>query len=183
MGDDDAAVALAADGSSLGHHLLHHVDLADRREKNRTVVGRGRVGNGLRGGEGGDDRAGLPRRRRLHRKRERVVLTYGCAARIDQRDAIGVRVNGKADGATVVAHGLAELAEVGGHRLWVVGKIAVGPRVDEGGFDAQGVQQARNHQGPRAIAGIDGHLEPGPANGIGIDIVHNLLDVVRHHGV
>ena len=50
-------------------------------------------------------------------------------------------------------------------------------------FDAQGVQQAWNYQGPRAIAGIDGHLESSPANGVSIDIVHNLLGMTRHYGV
>ena len=67
LGDDDAAVSLAADDRSLGHHLLHHVHLADRREKDRAVVSRGRVCNGLRGGKGGDDRTGPPHGRRLHR--------------------------------------------------------------------------------------------------------------------
>ena len=146
-------------------------------------MGSGRVCNRLRGRKRGDDRAGLPRRHRLHRQRKRVVLAHGHTARIDQRDAISVRVDSKANGAAVVSDSLPELIEVGGHRLWVVGEIAVGPRIDEHGFDAQGVQQARNHQAPRAIAGINGHLEPGPPNGVGIDVVHNLPDVTRHHGV
>ena len=63
---------------------------------------------------------------RLHCQRQRVVLAHGRAARIDQRDAVGVRVNGKANGTVVVAHGLPKLDEVGGHRLRVVGEIAVG---------------------------------------------------------
>jgi len=65
----------------------------------------------------------------------------------------------------------------------VPGAIAGGPRGDERGFDAQSAQQAWNHQGPRAIAGINGHFESGLANGVGIDVVHNLLDVASNHGV
>ena len=47
----------------------------------------------------------------------------------------------KADGAAVVAHGLAELYQIGRDRLGFVREVAIGFGVNEGGFDVEGGQE------------------------------------------
>ena len=165
---DDASVAFAADE---GAHLVHqggHVHLTDRRSVIGAAVGLRHVAQGAGGRQVGHRGDGLSfllgqAAEVVGDAHEGIFLHEGLAVLADEGETVHVRIDTHAEVRVFTDDGAAQVHEVHGQRLRVMGEIARGVAVEFDALDAQALQQARHDD---TAHGVDGIHHDGEVRGL-----------------
>ena len=169
-------------------HESGDVDLTDRGCVVSSAVGLGHVAQGAAGAEVRDGDARLharlfrPLEQVVRHAHERVLFHERLAVFADERQTVHVRVHADSEVSFLTNDGLAQLDQVLGQRLRIMGEIARGLAVDGYALHAQALEQARHDDAAHAVHRVQNHLEAGLLDRgqvHGLELQHGLDVLVR----
>ena len=181
-GVDDASVALTTDDRIGVFDGLHHVDLAHCACRVLSTPGFGYLAQGARGTHIAHGIAGGFAQDVIGDGHQGVFLSKPTSIFSHKSQPVYVRIDTNAEVAALLQHGLAEVFQMRGKRLGVVGKLARRIAVDFHHFAPHCFEEHRHNDSTAGVDGIHRHLESASTHRIRIDQGQGqgVLDVLLH---